>query len=185
MNKHLSTEPKKTSRRRKVIVVSAIIGTLAAPAVAWAAVQLFGFGTFNSAATTTQNLTIEGTPTTTSNLAPGQTVGVKGNVKNPNDFPVSVTGIIVKKDSGAITSGGTPAECKITLAPGTSATFPENGADPAVPGSTAFSLAAPVTIAPNATIAITVPNVVKQDASATKLCGFTAKYAVRAIVGTE
>jgi hypothetical protein len=189
VNKHLSTDPKK-ARRRKIIVVSAIVGTLAAPAAAWAAVALFGFGSFSSAATTTQNLTIVGTPTTTGPLAPGETVGVKGDVKNPNGFPVKVTGIIVRKGSET-TTGGTPAECDISLHPrGTTVDFPgDSNATPSTStvanGGTQFTLASAVTIAPNATVTITVADVIKQNASATKLCGVGAEYAVRAIVGSE
>lgn len=185
MSKHASTDPKK-SRRRKIVVISALVGTLAFPAAAWAAVALFGFGSFNSAATITQDLTIVGTPTTTGPLAPGEAVGVKGDVKNPNGFPVKITGIIVRKGSETVT-GGTPVQCAIALDPrGTTVDFPAHGAVPAVPnGGTQFTLASDVTIAPNATSAITVADVLKQAPTATKLCGVGADYAVRAIVGSD
>lgn len=180
-SKHVdNAKPKRN--KRKIIVVSAIAGTLLAPAAAWAAVELFGFGTFESGATTTQELVITDTALTNS-LAPGQTVGVKGIVKNTNDFPVKVTGIIVKNSSVTV-SGGTPTECAVTYAGGSATTFPAHGSVGSGPG-TGFTLASPVNLDPGQSVWVTVPNVIKQDASATKLCTVKADYAVRGIVGTE
>ncbi len=177
-----SAAPKRN--RKKIIAGAAIAGVLI-PGAAWAAVNLFGFGTFTQAAGTTKVLTIEGTPTTTKTLVPGQTVGVKGNVKNSNDFPVKVTGIIVKKGSEK-TTGGTAEQCMITFAPGgKTAEFPKNGDDPAVPGSTAFDLKTPVEIPAGFTKEIVVADVLKQDSKAKVLCGVSAEYAVVAVVGED
>jgi hypothetical protein len=180
---HVAAPVKAKSRKKKVIVISAVVGVLAAPGLAWAAVELFGFGSFNSAATTAQNLTIVGDPTTTKPLAPGQTVGVKGIVKNTNDFPVTVNRLIVK-NSSAVTTPNDPASCKISFVGGAAATYPAKGAAPSAPG-TGFEVSPPVTIAPGDQVWVQVDNIIKQDASATKLCAISADYAVRGIVGSE
>lgn len=184
-SKHLSpaNADKPKRNRRKIIVVSALAAVLVLPAAAWAAVNLFGFGTFEQAAGTATELQIIGTPTTTKSLAPGQTVGVTGVVRNPNDYPIKVTGIIIKKDSVQVT-GGTATECKLTFGPaGAPAEFPAHAPDAAVAGSTGFAVSPSVEIPANDQRAVTVANVIKQDSSATKLCGVKAAYAVVGIVG--
>lgn len=181
MSTHTS---KRWSKRKKALVLGIPAGALAFSGAAWAAVAIFGFGSFTSAASATNELTIVGTPSLSNSLVPGQSAGVKGVVRNTNDFPITVSSIIIKKDSTTVT-GGTPAECQITLHErGTSATYPARGTAASVPGSTAFSVT-PVTIPAGGDVLVTVPNVVKQAAAATKLCGVTADYAVVGAVGSD
>jgi len=171
---------------RKQIVIASVLGAvIIAPPAAYAAVKIFGFGSFEQAAGTPTALQITGTPTTTKTLAPGQTVGVKGIVKNTNDFPVKITSIVIKKDSETVVPAADAAACKISLvAPASTTTFPEgNGSTPAA--SPVYNLSTAVTIQPGFSTEIVVPNVVTQDATATKLCGIKADYAVIGEVGSN
>lgn len=173
--------PKKKRNKRKIAVVSSIAAVLIAPAAAWAAVTLFGFGTFDAAAATTLNLTIDpGTAVLTSSLTPGHTVGAKAVVRNPNDFPVKVTGVILRNSTLAVTAKApaTPADqtnCETTVHPvGSAGTWPGAGGG----AGTVQVIAAPITIAPGDAQLVTVPASVKQDASGTALCGVHADFAV-------
>lgn len=183
----MPTSHKKSTKRRKMIIAGVAAAAILVPSAAWAAVELFGFGSINAAASTTSNLTVNGTPTLDHKLVPGQTVGVSGSIHNPNDFAVTVNQVILRNASLHATppSGSTEAQCKISLAGGTSGStsFPPHGGASAEPG-TVFTLASPVNVPANGDANVTVPNVVKQDASASILCGFTADYAVRAQVGS-
>lgn len=171
--------------RKQIIVASAAGAVLLAPAAAFAAVQIFGFGDFTGTAAANGTLqVVNGTAGLTKTLAPGQTVGVKGNVKNPNDYPIKVTDLYVKNSSVAI-SGGSATECKITLNGGTAAAFPKpEGGFEAAGTATKFTLPTAVEIPAGFTVQVTVPNVIKQDDSATKMCGVSASYAVGGIVGS-
>jgi hypothetical protein len=184
---HVQAAPSGRKRfwTKKKIVAGGIAAAVLVPTAAWAAVTLFGFGDFNAAAATPGTLNIVGTPTTTKTLAPGTTVGVTGNVQNPNDYAVSVTGIIVKNSTFTVT-GGSASECKVGPASGgTTTTFPKEGSTAAIAnGGTQYNLAAPVNVPANSTVTVTVPNVITQDASATAFCGVTAHYAVAGTVGS-
>jgi hypothetical protein len=173
--------PKRTWSKKKLAVIGGVTATFLIPAAAWAAVTLFGFGTFDADAATTQNLTVNNaTAHLTGKLVPGATVGAKADVTNPNDFPVSVTGVLVQNNSVAV-SPATPACADSVHLIGTAGpTYPGTGGG----ASTKQDSGAPVTIAPGATVTITVPQSVKQDASATTLCGVHANFAVVAQVGS-
>lgn len=170
--------PKKSAgRKRKTIIAAAVAGAVMVPVGAWAAVNIFGFGQLESAAATTQNLTVNNsTAKLTGKLLPGKTVGAEVEVTNPNDFDVKVTGVIVRKSTLAVTPDS--AECNASVKPlGTegAAAFPQGGG---VPGYS-HSITA-VNIPAGYTVKITVPNVVRQEASATVLCGVKADFAVKA-----
>lgn len=167
--------------KKKIIVVSAVVGTFLIPAAAWAAVSIFGFGTFDAAAATTQNLTVDNaTAKLTGSLTPGNTVGAKADVKNPNDFPVTVTGVVLRNSTLAVTakSPATAADqtsCEQTVhAVGTSGTYPGDAAG----SGTVQAIATNVTIPAGQTRTVVIPAAVKQDASGTALCGVHADFAV-------
>lgn len=179
----LATEvPKKAmTKKRKYAFVAAVAAVLVGfPLAAWAAVALFGFGSFDSAAATTQNLTVDNsTAVLTSGLTPGNTVGAKADVKNPNNFPVTVTGVIVRNSTLTTTASPTgdraaQADCNATVQPvGTAATFPGTSE-----AGTKQAIAANVVIPPGATRTVTIPAAVKQLDTATHLCGVHADFAV-------
>lgn len=169
--------------RKQVAVATAIGAVLVAPGAAWAAYQLFGFGEINAAAAVTQNLTVANeSAQLTKKLVPGQTVGAKAVVNNPNDFPVTVTEVLVRDSSLAVVPA-VPADlaaCQQSVhvvgTPG--ASWPGGSGT-----ATKQAIAEPVVIAPGESKWITVPNAVRQDASATKLCGIKAEFAVVGNVG--
>lgn len=180
-----SSHKKGSTKKRKLIIAGVAAAAVLVPTAAWAAVDLFGFGSFNSSAATTTNLTVNGTPTLDGTLVPGQTRGVTGSVHNPNDFPVKVNQIILKNASLTVTppSGSTAADCKISIAGGAPGTYPAHAGNASAPG-TVFTLSAPVTVPAGGDANVAVSSVVKQDASATVLCGVKGDYAVRAQVGS-
>lgn len=181
-NTYMSASAPKKKGKKKLAVIAGVAATFMIPAAAWAAVELFGFGTIDAAASTTQNLVVDpASVQLTNKLVPGQTVGAKAIVNNPNDFPVTVTGVLVQDSS--VATNPASVECANTVH------LVTTGAGPTYPGagggaSSKQAIAAPVTIAPGASVWITVPASVKQDASATQLCGVKANFAVVGQIGS-
>lgn len=166
----------KRSKKRKIAFVVGVVGAGLLPIAAYAAVQLFGFGTLDSAAATTQNLTVNNeSAQLVGKLVPGSTVGAKAVVNNPNDFPVTVTAVIVRNSSLAVTPN--TADCQNTVhVIGSATTWPGDGGG----AGTLQAIESNVTIAAHSAGWVTVPQAVKQDESATTLCGVHAEFAVRA-----
>lgn len=166
------------SKKRWAIIASVAGGALLIPAVAFAAVLLFGFGTFSADASAPTPLTVDNV-SLTKTLAPGQTVGAKGIVHNPNDFPVTVTSVIVQDSSVAVSGAG----CQISSlslhgTPGV--TYPGAG------GGTGHrqAISAATEIPAGGAEWVTVPASVSQAAGADAMCGVSAKFAVQAQVGS-
>ncbi|WP_093620599.1 hypothetical protein [Actinoplanes philippinensis] len=163
-------------RKSRKIWAFAAVGTLMATGAAYAAVQLFSYGTISQDAATMKELNLTEAKLTGS-LVPGQTVGGSVKVANPNDFPVKVTAVILKDASLQATGQGCdPA----TVSPGGSvAAYPAGGAGHKI------VLAAPVTINANGgPVTVTVPGAVSQAGTATGLCAVSADFAVEASVGS-
>lgn len=163
-------------RKSRKIWAFAAAGTLFATGAAYAAVQLFSYGTINQAEATLQQLNLTDAKLTGS-LVPGQTVGGSVKVSNPNDFPVKVTAVILKDSSLAATG----ANCDpATVAPGGAvAAYPTGGAGHKI------ALASPVTInGGGGPVTITVPGAVSQAGTATGLCAVSADFAVEASIGS-
>ena len=167
---------KAAKRKSRKVWALAAVGTVFAGGAAFAAVQLFGFGSIEQGEANLKDLKVAKAALTGS-LVPGATVDGSVEVKNENDFDVKVTGVILQDSS----LHGTGANCdKATLSiAGSPTTYPGQGGG----SGHLISLASPVTIAKGATVAITAPNVVSQNASAKGLCGVKAKFAVVAQVG--
>lgn len=168
---------KSAKRKSRKVWALAGIGTLFAGGAAFAAVQLFGFGSIDAQAATLKNLTVQNVHLT-GTLAPGQTVGGAADVTNTNDFAVQVTGVILQDsslqtsgtgcDSATVSPGGTPV-----------ATYPGSGGG----SGHLIALAAPVTIPAGDAKTITAANVVSQASTASALCGVKANFAIVAQVG--
>jgi hypothetical protein len=169
------TSKRKRWTKRKVAFVATISTVLLAPIAAYAAVQIFGFGQIDSAAAATLNLNVDSNSAQlVHTLAPGQTVGAKVAVNNPNDFPVKVTSVLIQDSS--LHGQGTGCD-ESTL-------HPVGVAGPAYPGAgggTSTKLTSdPVTIAGGTSVWVNVPQAVKQDVTANAMCGVKAKFAVTA-----
>lgn len=174
---------KMISRKTKVAIGAGAAVAVALPAVAWAAINLFGFGDFEAAAGTSKVLVVDNT-TVTKTLVPGGKTGTKGIVRNPNDFPIKVTHVIVKNDSVAGTGEGCDQNSLTLL--GTPAPYPlaqDEGATGSAAG-TKQEVAEQVTIAPGQAAWVTVPESVEQKPTATTLCGLKGRYAVVATNAT-
>ncbi len=171
--------PRKSRKwtKRQIAIASVAGAVLVAPGVAYAAVQIFGFGSIAGAAPANPTLTIEDAtyPTEVGVLAPGGKANVKIAVKNPNSFAVDVKSLHIK--NGFTVNGGTAGQCDIT-ATGASASFPEQGG-----GSKKTTLTSPVTLNPGQVTYIDFPEVFSQAATATKLCSVSGQYAVEGSVG--
>ncbi len=175
----------KNKRKRKIAIAAVAALAVGVPATAWAAVNFFGFGSFEQGPAAAGTIAITN-GALANTLAPGQTVGVKGNVKNTNDYPITVKSLYIKKSSMALLpAGAAQADCKITPMPGADVAFPKpDGTDEGPNTGIKYNLATPVVIQPGFTTTVTVPNVIKQDASATKMCGVKADYAVEFAAGS-
>lgn len=170
-----STSSKRWSRKKIVAVVAGGV-ILATGGTAWAAYALFGYGTLDASAATTQGLTVDNsTAKLTGTLVPGQTVGAQADVHNPNDYPVTVVAVLVK-DSTVATVGGGDCNSTVHIIGTPGSTWPGSGGGTA----TKQAIASTVTIPANQTKVVTVPQAVKQDASANSLCGIHADFAVQA-----
>jgi hypothetical protein len=160
---------------RKAAIATVAAAAVIIPGAAWAAVTLFGFGDVSAAATDVKSLTITDV-TLTAPLVPGVTVGSKGIVHNPNNFPVSVTAVITRQEGLAVSGAGCDAG---TVHPvGTFAADQGTG----VGAGWKQSITA-VSVPANGAAWVEVPHAVSQDSGATAMCGFTAKIAVQASAG--
>lgn len=163
-------------KTRKWAVLGAGLGVAAAGGAAWAAVTLFGFGDADVAATATQNLTVDNIDVTAP-LLPGGTVGAKGVVHNPNNYPVKVTAVIIRAEGAQ----GVPASCSLpgVLTPKGVAGDYGTGIGP----GWKTVLADPVTVAAGGAEWVAVPQAVAQQSGSNMMCGFKAKVAVEATAG--
>lgn len=164
------------SRRKKWAVLAGLTGVLATGGVAYAAVQLYGFGQYRINAATTHNVTVDNNSQQgTAALLPGNTVGVKFSVKNPNNYPVTVTGALAQDSSLATIPNSAACHSSIHLV-GTAyvGTYPGAGGGAA----TLQPVAAPVIIPAGSNRTVTVPAAVKQDAASTATCGVRVNFAV-------
>lgn len=168
---------KAARRKSRKIWLLAPLGVLAAGGAAFAAVQLFGYGSIDQSAATMQDLTVTNVHLTGS-LVPGQSVGGAADVSNGNDFPVTVSAVIVQ-DSSLHTNGSGCVSSSVTAGGTAGITYPGPGGG----AGHQVTLAAPVLIPANSARTITASNVVSQSASADHLCGVQATFAVVAAVG--
>jgi hypothetical protein len=167
---------KASKRKSRKIWALAPLGVLAAGGAAFAAVQLFGYGSIDQGAATMKDLTTSNVKLTGS-LVPGQSVGGTADVTNDNDFPVSVTAIVLQDSSLQATGSGCIAS---TVTPGGNpVTYPGSA------GGAGHQIALPAAVAIPAHSArtITASDVVSQAASADHLCGVKANFAIVAQVG--
>lgn len=168
---------KAAKRKRRKVMALAPVGLVLAGGAAFAAVQIFGFGSINAEAATTKDLKVTNAKLSSS-LVPGQSAKGSVDVLNENDFPVVVTGVILQDSSLQATGAGCdPA----SVSPGGSpiASYPGQGGGP----GHQINLGQAVTIPGGEVRTITANNVVSQAASATKLCGVKANFAVVSQVG--
>lgn len=164
------------SKRRKAIVGGVAGLALLGSGTAYAAIALFGFGTINSAPATVSNLEVDNASAQlTKKLVPGGTAGAKAVVKNTNDFPVIINEVLVKDASLAVTPDTAECQNSVHLLGTGGATWPGDGGGTA----TTQPVAEQVQIAPGQSAWVTVTNAVRQDASATTLCGVKADFAVK------
>lgn len=161
--------------KRKLLAVFAAVGVLAMGGTAWAAMTLFGFGTLNASAATTAGLKVNNASVQlVGNLVPGTTVGASLQVSNPNDFPVTVTAVVVKDSSLKILPNVLSCTTSVHVV-GTATVWPGIGG-----GAAKLLDVKDVTVAAHHTATILVPQVVKQDLGASILCGLKADIAVKA-----
>jgi hypothetical protein len=164
-------------KTRKWAVLGAGLGVALAGGAAWAAVTLYGAGDADVAATELKPLTVDNIQTT-GPLLPGETVGAKGAVHNPNAFPVRVTAVIIRAEGlqgvgagcnepGVLIPKGTPGNYGTGIGQGWKTTLTE-----------------PVTVAKNGGGSwVEIEQAVAQKAGTTMTCGFKAKIAVEALAG--
>ncbi len=165
---------KKWGRKRTVAVVTALVLAGGAGS-AFAAYQLFGFGSVKSDVAVTKGLTVQSsTAKLTKQLVPGSTAGVTVEVTNPNDFPVTVTGVVASTSSLKI--DGNSKDCLTTVKlVGTAGKYPgPDGGE-----GTIMKIEKNVSILPGNSGTVTVPEFVKQDPSGTALCSIAADFAVQ------
>jgi hypothetical protein len=127
-------------------------------------------------ASTMQDLRIDSFETLTP-LYPGATVGAKAVVRNGNNIPVKVTAVIIRKVG--LNGKGDGCDVNTLHAQGQ---FGNYGAGIGEGWKTV--LAEPVAIPANGAQWVTLPEAVKQDESATVMCGFKANIAVLAETGS-
>lgn len=165
---------KKWGRKRTIVAVTAAV-VLGAGGTAWAAYQLLGFGRIQTDVAVTQGLTVNSSSAKlTKQLVPGSTAGATVEVTNPNDFPVTVTGVITSTSSLKI--DGNAKDCLSTVKlVGSAGTYPGEGGGP----GTVQPIKENVVIAPGNTATVTVPEFVKQDGTGTGLCSIAADFAVK------
>lgn len=168
---------KKLTRRIGVPAAAVSFGIVAVAGAAVAAMLIFGAGTFSANAAETKPLTVSNTALT-STLYPGGSAGAKGVVHNPNDFPVTVTDVIVKESPAIAVS---PSECNGKVNPtGVHGTY--GGPTGNVTGWK-YHLSTPVVVNAGSAAWVTVPSAVSQDPSGTTTCGVTADIVVVATAG--
>jgi hypothetical protein len=144
--------------KRRVVLLVAVI-TLVVGIGAGAAYGYFtssGSGTGSASAGTMQTVTVATAGTPSSPLLPGGTGDVVFSVTNPNNFAVSLAGIILQS-GGVITSDAGHSGCTTT------------DSNPVVTLSVP-SGDLPVSIAANSTKAIDLANAASMDIAATSNC---------------
>lgn len=168
---------------KKRTIAGVVAGTVLAGGAAFAAVTIFGGGHAAVAAAVPNALTVDNVQFT-STLLPGGSANVKGDVHNPNNFPVKVTDVIVV-DNANTHGVGPVADCgpgKLTVN-GVHNSYAISSSGPNVDGWK-FHLGTPVSIAANGGGAtIEVANAVTQAALTQSFCGFDADIAVVATAG--
>lgn len=167
---------KSAKRKSRKIWALAGVGTLFAGSAAFAAVALYGSGTFESTTAELKPLTVrENTGKFTKSLVPGATVGATGVIQNPNDFPVQVTAIVIKDSGYEVTGTGCKPE---TLKPkGEQGNYGAAG--------TGYKFEIPSkTIAAGGAEQITIAEVLSQDPKADALCAVKANFGIIAQVGS-
>jgi hypothetical protein len=168
---------KATRRKSRKIWILSGLGVALAGGAAFAAVQLFGYGSIDQSAATLKNLDTANAKLASS-LVPGKTVNGLVDVGNQNDFDVVATAVIIQDSSLAVT--GTGCDINSLTLGGSATTYPGTGGG----SGHQITLAAPVTIPAGTAKTLTVPNVVGQNASATALCGVKGSFAIVAHVGS-
>lgn len=168
---------KSAKRKSRKIWALAGVGTLFAGSAAFAAVALYGSGTFESTTAELKPLTVRAnTGKFTKSLVPGATVGATGVIENPNDFPVQVTAIVMQDSGYEVTGNGCKPE---TLQPkGVLDTYGEAG------HGYRILLASPKTIGAGGAETITLAEVLSQTAEADALCAVKANFGIIAKVGS-
>jgi hypothetical protein len=172
---HAAAVAGRAARRksRKIWALSGL-GVALAGGAAFAAVQLFGYGTINQGPASLKDLVVANARLTNS-LVPGKTASGQVDAGNQNDFDVVATAVIIK-DSSLSSSGADCDSSTLTLG-GSAVSYPGGGSGHQI------ALAAPVTIPAGQARTLTVPNVVSQASTATGLCGVHGDFAVVAQVG--
>ena len=141
----------RTSRKRKLIVVSAVLVlAIVAVGVGLGAWSLGGTGNGSAKASTASNITLaDASAYTTADLYPGATGNLKLRATNPNSFPVRITAV---SGNGTITSdkgAACDASTGVTLTNQTGLTLD---------------------LAAGATATLTVPNAVSMSNSSDNSC---------------
>jgi hypothetical protein len=166
----------------KRTIAGAVGGTLLAGGAAFAAVTLFSSAHVAAAAAVPSALTVDGVQFT-GTLLPGGSAGVKGVVHNPNNFPVSVTDVIVLAGTGTHGVGAGCGAGVLTIGGVPGGSYTINGSGDTAAGNK-FTLASAVMIpANNGAEWVEIPAAVSQVAGSTALCGFEADIAVVATAG--
>ncbi len=164
----------KKGRKRTIAAVTAVV-LAGGVGSAFAAYQLFGFGSIKTDIAVTKGLTVpSATAKLTRQLVPGVTSGVTFEVTNPNDFPVTVTGVVASVSSLKIDGNAKDCLSTVKLA-GTPGTYPGEGGGAGM----IQKIEKNVPILPGNSATVTVPEFVKQDASGTGLCSISADFAVQ------
>jgi hypothetical protein len=175
-DRHAEIAGRSAKRKSRKIWAFAAVGTLFAGSAAFAAVSLYGSGTFESTTAELKPLTVRAnTGKFTKSLVPGATVGATGVIQNPNDFPVQVIGIVIKDSGYEVTGTGCKPE---TLQPkGVLGNYGEAG------NGYKFDVT-PKTIAAGGAETITIAEVLSQDPKADALCAVKANFGIIAQVGS-
>lgn len=170
----------KGPRRKLAIALTSAAAVVATGGAALAAVLIFGFGQASVAATATQNLTVDNIDVTAP-LLPGGTVGAKGIVHNPNNYPVKVSAVIIRADGA---TGVPAASCGFPAVLTPKGVFNANyGPGIGAGWKTAIAAGDQVTVPANGAAWVSIPEAVSQAAGSTSMCGFTASIAVEALAG--
>ncbi len=170
---------------KKKIIAGAAAAAILVPSAAYAAINIFGFGSITAAEATNAVLTIDDQtyPTQISPvLAPGQNSNVKIAVKNTNPFPVKVNGLIVKTPIG-YNGSNTAAQCDITVK-GDTVNYPKpDGSDSGVNGKKT-TLTTPVNLNAGQVLYVEFNDVFEQASTADKICTVAADFAVTGTAGS-
>jgi hypothetical protein len=171
------TATKRKGRKRKLALVAVPLAVIAAGGAAWAAVNLFGFGSIDQDEATMKDLRVEKAHLTGS-LVPGKSVGGAADVYNDNDFDIQITGVILK-DSSLKATGANCVPSTVTPGGSAGATYPGAGGG----AGHLIAISPAITISAGGGKTISAEGVVSQSAAAKGLCGVKADFAVVASVG--